>query len=117
MKIISQKAKIIDQYLENHPEAEVGKWPIEISGEKQILPFYRFPIGFAIGCPGILYYNANNGRLFMDVSKWQKENNRLLDTTVQEDAEIIRQMLLKLDMEKTNLLKEDIHKKSKWNPG
>ena len=72
MKISSQKAKTIEQYLENHSQAEIGKWPIEISGEKKILPFYSFPIGFSLGSPGILFYNVNNGRLAMDVSRWVK---------------------------------------------
>lgn len=117
MKISSQKAKTIDQYLENHIQAEIGKWPIEISGEKQILPFYRFPIGFPLGSPGILYYNVSNGRLAMDVSKWEKENYRKIDTTVKEDAELIRQMLLQLDIAETKQLKNDIHKKKQMEPG
>ena len=66
MKLSSEKAQNIDQYLEHQTQEEIGKWPIEISGEKRILPFYRFPIGFSLGSPGILYYNINNGNLMSD---------------------------------------------------
>ena len=89
----------------------MGKWPLEIGGQKMILPFYRFPI------KELLRYNVTNGRLAMDVREWEKLNGRRLDATTEEDSKIIRQMLLNLDKSETSLLKEDIHKKIKWNQG
>jgi len=84
MNINSERAKAIDGYLATHPDAEVGKWPLEIAGQKSILPFYRFPI------EELLCYNVNNGRLAMDVREWQKGHGRKLDSTTKEDTATIR---------------------------
>jgi hypothetical protein len=111
MNINSERANAIDAYLSSHPDAEVGRWPLEIGGRKEILPFYRIPI------KDLLCYNVNNGRLAMDVREWEKVNGRTLDATIPEDCEIIRQMLLNLDRDKTSLLKEDIRKKNQMEPG
>lgn len=111
MNINSQRAKAVDAYIATHEDAVIGRWPLEIGGQKEILPFYRFPI------KDLLCYNVNNGRLAMDVREWEKVNGRILDATIQEDYEIIRQMLLNLDRAKTSLLKEDIRKKNQMEPG
>lgn len=111
MNINSQRAKAVDAYIATHKDAEIGRWPLEIGGQKEILPFYRFPI------KDLLCYNVNNGRLAMDVREWEKVNGRMLDATTPEDYEIIRQMLLNLDRDKTSLLKEDIRKKNQMEPG
>lgn len=68
MNINSERANAIDAYLGSHPDAEVGRWPLEIGGRKEILPFYRIPI------KDLLCYNVNNGRLAMDVREWEKVN-------------------------------------------
>jgi hypothetical protein len=112
MKISSERAKAIDAYLADHDDAEKGKWPLEISGEKQILPFYRLPINIELLC-----YNVSNGRLAMDVRDWEVKNCRKLDAACKEDSQIIREMLLALDKGATEMLKEDIRKKSQMEPG
>jgi len=110
MKIESQRARAIDAYLSSHPDAEIGRWPIEIGGEKKVLPFYRFPLD-------LLFYNANNGRLAMDVREWEQNNGRKLDGRQPEDAKIICEMLLCLDPDKTDVLKKDLHQKGQMEPG
>lgn len=110
MKIDSQKAKEIDAYLASHPNACVGRWPIEIAGRKEVLDFYSFPTAR-------LYYNANNGRLGIDRRQWEQENGRALDGRLQEDAAIIRDMLLKLEPDKTTLLRKDLRQKGQMEPG
>lgn len=110
MKIESQRAKEINAYLSAHPDAEVGKWPIEIGGEKKILSFYRFPVD-------LLCYNANNGRLAMERRQWERENGRVLDGRSPEDAAIIRDMLLDLEPDKTDALRKDLHQKEQMEPG
>lgn len=109
MKIQSERAKEIDAYINTHPDAKQGDWPIAIAGEKEILPFYRFPIG-------LLRYNANNGRMAMEVREWE-EKNRTLDACQPDDVTVIRKMLLKLDLEKTKVLKDDLRKKGQMEPG
>lgn len=110
MKIQSERAKEIDAYINTHPDAKQGSWPIEIAGEKEILPFYRFPMG-------LLRYNVNNGRMVMEVRKWEEDNKDKLDACQPDDVVIIRNILLKLDLEKTKVLKEDLHKKGQMEPG
>jgi hypothetical protein len=110
MKIQSQRAKEIDSYIDTHDDAEIAKWPIEISGKKQIRPFYGFPIS-------LLRYNANNGRLAMEKQQWESENGRQLDSSRKEDAVIVRDMLLELDPDKTKYLKADLRQKGQIEPG
>lgn len=110
MNIQSQRAKEIDAYIAAHPEVEIGKWPVEIAGQKQILPFYRLPVK-------LLRYNTKNGRLAMERQQWEKDNGRELDSCQPDDAEVIRDMLLNLDREKTEVLKEDLHQKQQMEPG
>lgn len=76
MQINSEQAKQIDAYI-NSKEVEVGKWPIEISGHKEILPFFKLPIS-------LLHYNTNNGRLAMEMQQWHEESGRNLDCSVSD---------------------------------
>jgi hypothetical protein len=110
MDINSQRAKEIDSYLGSHPEAEIGKWPVEIGGGKKILQFYRFPIT-------MLRYNVKNGRLAMEVKEWQENHKRELDSDDKDDLIIIRNMLLGLDKEKTKTLIDDLRSKGQMEPG
>ena len=104
MKIQSKRAKEIDAYIDTHPDAEVGRWPIEIAGAKRILPFYHFPID-------LLCYNVNNGRMAMETRSLHKEKGRPLDSSRPEDVAIIRKVLLELQPDQTKTLKEDLRKK------
>ncbi len=110
MRIESQRAKQIDAHLSSHPDSEVGRFAIEIGGEKRMLPFFRFPME-------LLCYNANNGRLAMDRRQWEHEHGRELDGCQREDAVIVRGMLLGLDEDRTAVLKRDIHQKGQMEPG
>ena len=40
----SAKAKEIEIYIENGDQVEIGRWPIELGGQKNVLTFYKFPI-------------------------------------------------------------------------
>lgn len=111
MNINSERANAIDAYLNSHPDAEVGRWPLEIAGQKTVLSFYRFPI------KELLCYNVRNGRLAIEVGEWEKTNGRTLDTVIKEDTVIIRDMLLNLEKNETIRLKEDIRKKNQMEPG
>ena len=110
MQISSESAKKIDAFLKSTSDAEIGKWPIEIGGEKRILPFFRLPID-------LLRYNTNNGRLAMDIREWEETEGRRLDDSDSNDISVIRGLLLQLDERKTRELKEDIRKKGQMEPG
>lgn len=110
MKINNERATQIDIYILNHSEAEIGKWPLEIGGEKTILPYFRLPIE-------LLRYYLNNGRLAIDLQEWEKESKRKLDPDQEEDARVIFDKLVNLDPSKTKNLKDDIEKKGQMEPG
>lgn len=110
MQIYSERARQIDAYIASHSDSELGKWPLEIGGEKRILPFYRIPTS-------MLLYNANNGRLAMEIQQWQEDNGRNLDNTDKSDAATIKDMLLALEENKTRELKDDLARKGQMEPG
>jgi len=110
MEISSEREKELDTYISNHTDAEVGEWPLEISGDVQRRPFHKFPIS-------LLRFNVNNGRLAMEVSEWESSHERKLDANDPEDGRIIRDLLLSLDESDTNLLKEDLRQKKQIEPG
>ncbi len=110
MKIHSERALEIDSYIKSHPEKQIGKWPIEIAGEKHIVSYYRFPMK-------LLRYNVQNGRLAMEVQEWESNHQRKLDTSHKGDLEIIRGMLLNLDITETDRLRDDLHNKGQMEPG
>jgi hypothetical protein len=113
MNIQSERAQQIDLYIQknyNLSHQEEGRWPIEISGLKVILPFYKFPIS-------LLNYNVNNGRLAMEVRDWEIKNERILNANLENDAAIIRDLLLSLDKIQTDLLEKDLENKGQMEPG
>ena len=107
----SERSKLIDAYIQEHPESEIGNWPLEIGGEKQIHPYYKIPI------KEFLNFNINNGRFSMEKQKLEDDFNRSLDVTNEEDEVIIKNLLLSIDKDKTQLLKEDIKSKGQIEPG
>jgi hypothetical protein len=110
VKVDSSRAKEIEAYIDNHFDAEVGKWPIEIAGQKQVLKYYRFPIT-------LLRYNVTNGRMAMEIQEWEKTAERRLDANIPEDANIVHKLLLDLDKDKTKVLMDDLRKKGQMEPG
>ena len=93
MKILSQQAAQIDTYINSSTNVKVGESKIEIGGEPQKLPYFRFPLS-------MLHYSVENGRLAMEVKEWEREHNRTLNAEHKSDADIIREMLLKLILRK-----------------
>lgn len=53
----------------------------------------------------------------MEIKQWEKDNKRPIDESTDEDSNIIRNMLIKLDENKTVELLEDIRKKGQMEPG
>jgi len=112
MEIISERAKEIEAYITSLGEdAEIGKWPLEIGGKKQILPFYALPI------KDFLRFSINNGRIVVEVKQWEEDNGRRLDPCDNKDHKEIHKILLSLNEGKTKELKEDLKKKGQMEPG
>lgn len=110
MIINSENATKIDSYLKDNDEAELGKWPIELSGEKKIVSFYKLPLK-------LLHYNINNGRFASEKRKLEKDLGRELNSLDKEDAKQIRDLLLRIFPDKTKALKEDLKQKHQMEPG
>ncbi len=110
MIINSENATKIDSYLKDNDEAEIGKWPIELSGEKKIVSFYKFPLK-------LLHYNINNGRFASEKRKFEKDLGRELNSLDKEDAKQIKDLLLRIFPDKTKALKEDLRQKGQMEPG
>lgn len=108
MKIQTERAKELDLYLSE--QQEVGKWRIEIAGRPEMLSFYRFPIN-------LLRYNSQNGRLAMEVREWEERNRSQLDPSNAKDAKVIRDLLLDLEQNETERLREDLEQKGQMEPG
>ncbi len=110
MEIKSERALQIQEHVNSIPKEKVERWPIEIGGLKEKLPYYSFP-------RKLLRYNVLNGRLAMENGQWEIENGRSLDSNLPEDAEILRNLLLGLDKEKTDELQKDLIKVGQMEPG
>jgi hypothetical protein len=110
MQVKSERAKELDALISSKSIQEVGEWPLEIGGNVKRHKFYRFPIS-------MLKFNVNNGRLAMEIREWETENERKLDANDLEDAKVVRELLLSIDVSDTNLLEKDLHQKSQVEPG
>ncbi len=92
----------INAYISSHKEAQTGTmWPIELEGQLKRSPGYKLPIN-------LLRYNVNNGRLAMETLEVQNSLGRPLDSSIPDDAKVIRKQLLELDKNKTDELRKDL---------
>ncbi len=104
MKLNSSRAKQIDGYLKSHGEAKTDeKLKVLYGGDLKVLDVYRIPIKY-------LVFNIRNGRFKAELLEKEEEFGRRLDSTTKEDANIIRDLLLKQDLNATELLEADLKK-------
>ena len=107
----SDYAGRISEYISNYEKNEVGSWPLEFRGEIKQLSTYQIPISY-------LRYNIANGRIAMEVLEIEKNQlKRPIDTSLQEDETIIRELLLSLDSGKTEELIRDLKRIGQEQPG
>lgn len=110
MTIKSQYANAIKTYINSHPDAKLGEWPIEISGRVDKRPYYRLPIK-------LLRYSIDNGRFAAEKLELESQLNRSLDPDILEDVVEIRKMLRDAEPEATEKLKNDLSEKGQLQPG
>ena len=110
MKIDTARSKDIDAYINSaKPEANL-KVRVELKGKIETLDVYRFPIKKLI-------YNIRNGRFASELRAKEEELKRKLDPQVKQDELIIRNLLLEIDPNETEVLKEDLKLHGQIDPG
>lgn len=105
MNIETERAKNIQHYIDNHPEAKAGVRTILISGKREPITAYNLPIK-------LLSYSVENGRFAVEKILIEKELGRELNYDDDDDIARIHQLLTQDDSgnlsEKTKLLIEDL---------
>jgi len=109
MEINSGNKKRIDEYISNHSECIIDrKLRLILQGEKTDLPVYRLPLE-------LLFYNLKNGRFAAEYKELVLREGGALQAENEDDAKKIKELLLTLDKNSTEVTKQDIIKRGQWN--
>lgn len=110
----TERAKLIDAYLESHnqgdEEKDKSRMPISYKGELHRHQVYRIPTKYLI-------HNIMNGRFRSELLEKEAELKRKLDAADENDKPIFRQLLLDQKRSETEVLKADLVKNGQLDPG
>ncbi|HEV2329967.1 MAG TPA: hypothetical protein VGY56_14395 [Verrucomicrobiae bacterium] len=107
----SQREVEIDAYIKANPSSEESQGlPLNLHGQITKQPVYRLPTR-------LLVFNIANGRFAAEALEAEKRLGRKLDATKEEDAKLIRKLLLEQDKGETENLKNDLIKNGQLDPG
>lgn len=107
----TEREKAIDAYIKQHDDSKLpGPLPISIHGTIDLRPVYRLPIN-------LLIFNLTNGRFAAELLDREEKEARSLDSTITEDAAIIRKFLLDQNEAETNALTDELVKNGQLDPG
>jgi hypothetical protein len=107
----SQREVEIDAYIKANPSAEEPQGlPLNLHGQLTKQPIYRLPTR-------LLVFNIANGRFAAEALEAEKRLKRRLDATKEDDAKLIRKLLLEQDKNETENLKNDLIKNGQLDPG
>src|SRR5262249_828113 len=104
------REKQLDAYLSKADAKDDQKERIVLKGEPQHLQVYKVPIKYLI-------YNIRNGRFAAELLAKKSELKRKLDPASPENARIIQKLLLKLNPNETEALKNDLRQNGQLDPG
>jgi len=110
MKMDTARSKIIEAYLKGRKPVLNMKVRVEYDGEIHTLDVHRLPIKELI-------FNLRNGRFASELKAKEEELKRKLDPNDKQDALIIRNLLLELEPNETEALKEDLKLHGQIDPG
>lgn len=110
MKIDTARSKKIETFLKGTKPERDRKLRVEYDGEIHILDVYRIPTKKLI-------FNIRNGRFASELRAKEEELNRKLNPLDKQDAGIIRNLLLEIDANETEALKEDLKLHGQIDPG
>jgi len=109
--IESARAQAIDAYVTHNPLCRINEqWPMEFGGNIRYEAVFEIPIQ-------LLRYNLNNGRYAMELAREQADAGYTFDPDKPEDHKLLRELLLKLNPEQTELLRRDIEERGQIYPG
>ncbi len=109
--IVSERAQKIEAYIEQNPACKIDdSWPMEFGGRVHTGPVYELPIS-------LLCYNLKNGRYAVQLARLQADEGYELDPTRATDHTKLHDLLLSLDREQTEMLKEDLSERGQIYPG
>lgn len=110
MKINTARSKDIDAYIKNRAPEKNRKVRVELDGKIHVLDVYRIPIKKLI-------FNIRNGRFAAELKAKEEELKRRLNPLDKQDALIIRNLLLEIDINETEVLREDLKLHGQIDPG
>ena len=111
MEINSGNKKRIDEYIKHNSDCIYPRTlALILRGEKTDLPVYRLPIDY-------LFYNLKNGRFAAEYKELVIREGGELEVEKPENAKKIKNLLLNLDKNSTEVTKQDIEKRGQWNDG
>jgi hypothetical protein len=102
--------RILTAISEPSAQSDMGKHPILISGTKKMFEVYRLPLN-------LLAFNIRNGRFAAELKAKEKQIGHSLDPLTADDQETLRELLIGLDPQASNLLKEDLKMVGQTDPG
>lgn len=107
----TQSADKINKYISDNSECKILKVvPIKLQGKRIDLQTYRLPLG-------LTFYNIKNGRFAAEYADLKNREDRELDTTIPEDSDKIRDLLLGLDPKQSQILEYDMLRSGQKDPG
>ncbi|MFC1525171.1 hypothetical protein ACFL5I_02160 [Planctomycetota bacterium] len=110
MKIDTTRSKVIDAYIKGRKPEPNLKLRVEYDRKINTLDVYRIPIKQLI-------FNIRNGRFASELKGKEEELKKKLNPLNKQDALVIRNLLLELDKNETEVLKEDLKLHGQIDPG
>jgi len=110
MKMDTNRAKLLDAFLKGIPPLVNIAVRVELAGEINTLAVYHIPMKY-------LLFNIRNGRFAAELLEKEEQLRRKLDPTLEQDARIIRKLLLEQSESETAALTEDLKLHGQLEPG
>ncbi|OGX33969.1 MAG: hypothetical protein A3I43_01585 [Omnitrophica WOR_2 bacterium RIFCSPLOWO2_02_FULL_50_19] len=110
MRIDTARSKDIDAYIKSIAPEKNLKIRVELNGKIETLDVHRFPIKKLI-------FNIRNGRFASELRAKEEELKRKFNPLDKQDALIIRNLLLEIDVNETEGLREDLKLHGQIDPG
>ena len=107
----TQNAVKIDEHIKNNPDSTIPKVvTIKLHGKRTDLHTYRIPLS-------LTFYNIKNGRFAAEYADLKRDENREFNTTNFVDSKRIKDLLLELDPNQSQLLEKDMLQNGQKEPG
>ena len=107
----ARNATNIDSYIEAHSDCKIPKnITLNIQGQSKDLQTYHLPLD-------LTFYNIKNGRFAAEYADLKKEKGRDLDATNLEDSRDIKNLLIGIEPNQSQILQDSILRDGQQEPG